>query len=728
MTEPVPMLSQVDWLLAAARARRHRRLLVLAGTAAWCRGQAVRVLERCDAAGHHLWVGEGTGARGAGEVWQELGREYPALVFDAHCGFDPDAFGAVAGTVHGGGLLVLLTPPLADWHRAPDPERVRLAVHPLRPEQVPGRYLRRLARLLRESPDASVIEQGPEPVPPAPADPPSPRPQTPSAAAAPSVGSDGGRPLTPDQARAVEALVRAASGRGHRRRPVVLTSDRGRGKSSALGLAAARLLRQGVSDIRVTAPAAEAVQPLLAHAAAALPGSRRTRTTVEWQGRHLRFAVPRALLESRETPDLVLVDEAAAIPTPVLAALLRRHPRMAFATTVHGYEGTGRGFALRFNQLLDRETRGWQAVQLDTPVRWAPGDPVEALVFRLLLLDAEPGEAPADHRGVLRWAWLDRDQLAADEGLLAQVFGLLVQAHYRTRPLDLRHLLDGPNVRVGALWLGECLVGTLLVAEEGGFDATFAEAVWRGRARPMGHLLPETLAAHSGLRQAPERRALRVVRIAVHPGARRRGLGRRLLLEALAHARGRGLDYLGTAFGTTDELLQFWQCEGLVPVRVSLRRGAASGAHSVVMLRPVSSAGEALVGAARARFFDTLPHLLADPLRLLEPTLADPLLRAPDQGVAPPPAADWEDLRAFAAGERIYEACLPALWRWARWMLAAPERAARLQPAERQGLILRLFQYRDWAETARVLGLPGRRQVTAALRRTVAGQLPERLG
>ncbi|WP_421621484.1 tRNA(Met) cytidine acetyltransferase TmcA [Alkalilimnicola ehrlichii] len=722
MTGPEPLLGVVDRLLAAARARGHRRLLVLAGTAVWGRAEARRVLQRCGADEHHLWVGEGEGARAAAEVWQELGREYPALVFDAHCGFDPDAFGAVAGTVHGGGLLLLLTPPLADWHRAPDPERVRLAVHPLRPEQVPGRYLWRLARLLRDSPDAWVVEQDGTAVPAAPDRLP------PSQSASAVVGPAGGGPLTPDQAQAVEALVRSASGRGHRRRPVVLTSDRGRGKSSALGLAAARLLRQGLADIRVTAPAAEAVQPLLEHAAAGLPGSRRTRTAVEWRGRSLRFAVPRALLDSSDTPDLVLVDEAAAIPTPVLAALLRRHPRMAFATTVHGYEGTGRGFALRFNALLDRETRGWQAVRLQTPVRWSPGDPVEALVFRLLLLDAEPGEVPPTASGAPRWEWLVRDRLAADEPLLTQVFGLLVQAHYRTRPLDLRHLLDGPNVRVGALWLDGRLVGTLMVAEEGGFDAAFAEAVWRGRARPMGHMLPETLAAHCGLRQAPERRGLRVVRIAVHPDARRRGLGRRLLLEALADARRRGLDYLGTAFGTTDELLRFWQCEGLAPVRVSLRRGAASGAHSVVMLRAVSAAGESLLGRARARFLDGLPHLLADPLRRLEPALADQLLRAPDQGAAPPVADDWEDLRAFAASERIFEACLPALRRWTLWLLADPERAARLTPAERHALILRLLQHRDWSETARVLSLPGRRQVTGLLREAVAGQLPKPLG
>ncbi len=712
-----------QWRLQA-RLCRHRRLLVLAGDAEWGRDRARLALREWAGDGDHLWVGDQPAGRRAEDVWQELGREYAGLVFDAHCGFDPDAFGAVAGTVRGGGLLILLTPSLADWHRAPDPERARLAVHPLPPERVSGRYLQRLARLLRESPDAWVVAEG-TPAPPPPSASVPDRGASDAGAADPGTGVE---PLTTDQARAVDRLVRSASGRGHRRRPVVLTSDRGRGKSAALGLAAARLLRTGLERILVTAPGADAVQPLLRHAAACLPGSRRSRTTVEWEGRALRFAVPRAVLDSDETPDLVLVDEAAAIPTPVLAELLRRHPRMAFASTVHGYEGTGRGFALRFSQLLDRETRGWQQVTLTTPVRWAPDDPVEALVFRLLLLDAEPEGAVPEHPMEVNWQWLDRDTLAADEPLLGQVFGLLVQAHYRTRPLDLRHLLDGPNVRVGVVRAAGVVVGTLLVAEEGGFEPPFAEAVWRGQARPMGHMLPETLAAHCGLRDAPECRGLRVVRIAVHPRARRQGLGRRMLLEALGLARRQGMDYLGTAFGTTDELLAFWQAEGLSPVRVSLRRGAASGAHSVVMLRPVSAAGEGLHGRARARFLDGLPHLLADPLRWLEPELADQLLRAPDLPMPAPETADWEDLRAFAARERIFEACLPALWRWTRWVLADPARAAYLSAADRHGLILRLLQHRDWAQTAQVLGLPGRRQVTETLRRAVADGLPEQLG
>ena len=69
---------------------------------------------------------------------------------------------------------------------------------------------------------------------------------------------------------------------------------------------------------------------------------------------------------------------------------------------------------------------------------------------------------------------LDRDALMDDETTLAQVFGLLVWAHYRTRPFDLRQMLDAPEVSVQVLRHGESIVATALVAEEGGLDAPLA--------------------------------------------------------------------------------------------------------------------------------------------------------------------------------------------------------------------------------------------------------------
>ncbi|TGD49198.1 hypothetical protein C9F10_05710, partial [Salmonella enterica subsp. enterica serovar Poona] len=46
--------------------------------------------------------------------------------------------------------------------------------------------------------------------------------------------------------------------------------------------------------------------------------------------------------------DWLVFDEAAAIPSPLLLQLVSRFPRILLTTTVQGYEGTGRGFFLKF--------------------------------------------------------------------------------------------------------------------------------------------------------------------------------------------------------------------------------------------------------------------------------------------------------------------------------------------------------------------------------------------
>ena len=169
---------------------------------------------------------------------------------------------------------------------------------------------------------------------------------------------------------------------------------------------------------------------------------------------------------------------------------------------------------MRFHGVLARRTPGWRALRLEMPIRWAAHDPVERFVFRALLLDA----APADDAVVVAAQAcvverLDRDRLAADEATLAQLFGLLVLAHYRTSPLDLRHLLDGPNVTVWAVRCGATVVATALTVREGGFDPALARAIYEGRRRPRGHLIAQSLAVHSGFEAAPRLARVRMNRV-----------------------------------------------------------------------------------------------------------------------------------------------------------------------------------------------------------------------
>lgn len=708
-------------LIQEAAAGYQRRTLVLAGSRDWGRAAAGAALDAV-VLRDVLWLtdraAEGCDALEAAKARQVLGRELDALVLDAYAGFDPDAFGAAAGTVRGGGLLLLLTPPFARWPEFPDPQNARIGGASRRRGALSGRFLRRLVRVLETSRDLTLVREGIEP---AEED----SPPRPSPATFTPPWKEGEECRTEDQRRAVAALLHAA--RGHRHRPAVLISDRGRGKTAALGIAAARLLGRGARRIILTGPRLESVLPALEQAARLLPGCDSGRGHLRLGSSAFEFVPPDALCLVPRPAELLLVDEAAAIPGTILQRLLEHYPRIAFASTVHGYEGSGRGFALRFRRLLDRRTPGWREVRLQAPIRWAPGDPLERLAFRALLLDADPAPGPALSgltRDACEFQQLERERLVEDEHTLGELFGLLVLAHYRTTPLDLRHLLDGPGVSVFILRFGDHVAATALCLDEGGFDAATAGRVYAGKRRLRGHLLPQTLSQHLGIASAPLLRCRRVMRIAVHPAVQGRGLGTRLLRELRTSAAAARMDYLGSSFGADPGLLRFWRRAEFLPVRIGISRDAASGSHSAAVMRPLSSAGQELFKLAASRFQRHLPHMLADALRNLEPPLAAALLRQTRPPLPPPlDAQDWRDLSAFAFGRRIYEVCPGPIWQLACFALAQPG----LEAAQRTLLIARVLQHRGWKEVADLLGLSGRKAAVAALR-GVMGHLVSRYG
>ncbi|MEL3927864.1 GNAT family N-acetyltransferase [Aeromonas enteropelogenes] len=657
----------------------------------WLEGEQTDCIARADAllAEAVFWLGEGPVCHNplpAAKALQRLGQECDTLVLNAFSGFHPDAFGALAGTLRAGGLLLLLTPPRAQWPGYPDPDRVRLVARPEEAAQAGHGFIARLVRLLEGDPALSLL-------PPADGEPWQP------------LGPD--RPLSDDQALALPAIHKVLH--GHRRRPLVLSADRGRGKSSLLGIAAAELLRdQPDLQIIVTAPSQGTVATLFDHAA------KRLGTTVEKLA-GIAYCSPDRLVHEGLQPDLLLVDEAAAIPTPLLEAMLARHSRIVFATTEHGYEGTGRGFHLRFKRVLDRETPDWQEVHLASPIRWSARDPLEPLVFRLLGLNAEVAASlPPTHP---HWRMIEQDVLAKDDALLNQVFGLLVLAHYQTTPSDLRALLESPSLDIHLLEEAQSLLGVALVAREGQIEPELAEAIWAGRRRPRGHLLPQSLLAHAGCKTAGERSYARVMRIAIHPELHRHGLGSLLLGQLEAHYRQAGLDYLGSAFSASADLLPFWRKAGLVALRIGLQRDAASGSHAALLLKALKAEHEPELALWRRRFVAQLPTLLAGELKGLDPELVWQCVQGSEPVSGEPDAFVCDELACFAHHHKPFELCQPSLQ---HWLAGNIDRLAPLTADERHLLIAAIWQYADWTRLAGRLQLAGKPALIKALRALLA--------
>lgn len=708
---PEQLTALISDLLDHAHASNHRRCVVIAGEQNWTRQIVDDFLGQC-VNKDISWLSTNSPEKAATidpkKIQNILGNELDIIVFDAYSGFNPDAFGAVSGIIRGGGLLLLLTPKLYDWKNYNDPEYKRITVFPTPADEMTGRFLDRLSRVIQDHQETIRIEQ----------DQPLPRPTF-------QVQSEQNNKLqeaevykTEDQKIAVEAIKKVVT--GHRRRPLVLTSDRGRGKSAALGIAAAQLMQQGIDRIIVTAPKTCAVKILFEHTTKLLDNSKSTKNIIQTSTSTLEYFPPDELVRNEHKAKLLLVDEAAAIPAPILEQLLKKYSRVVFASTIHGYEGTGRGFAIRFHNTLQTLTPNWKNLEIKQPIRWTENDPLEDLTFKSLLLDTNLAhdelKTPLNISD-LSLELIDRDKLACDENSLQQLFGLLINAHYQTKPSDLRYLLDGPNLSVYVLRIDQTIIATALLATEGGFDEDMANEIYHGNRRPHGHLTPEVLASHIGIKNSPLLVGARIVRIAVQPSLQDSGIGTFLLDSIQKHPSLKTYDYLATSFGATIDLLNFWKKSNYYPIRIGVQRNASSGEHSVLMFKPISNAGKEIFTGASLQFFRQFTEQLADSLQDLDPCLVEFLIQQADINDNPElDEIDRENVDAFVNKQRIYEACPASIKNLTLLTLQNSKLSERITIENKNLLIRKVLQKHDWDTLTNTSKLTGKKSILDNLR------------
>ena len=584
---------QFEELISELERTGHRRLVVLSGEAQWTLTQALTLRDALP--GDWVRLDEHP-SKAIGGL---LGREYRHAVFDASAGFDVAAFAALSGTLRAGSLLVLRVPPLDAWPGLPDSDSLRWSDSA---EAIATpHFVRHFCRTIAADPDAIVWHQGRAlSLPPLPD--------------APDWQPASGAPQR-EQAEILDVLQGMAEG------IVAVTAARGRGKSALAGM----LLNRIAGSAVVTAPSKGA-----------------TDIIARFAGERFHFMAPDALLASSHRADWLIVDEAAAIPGPLLEKLVARFPRVLLTTTVQGYEGTGRGFLLKFCGRF----AGLQRYSLSTPVRWAAGCPLErvvasALLFDDTLIDRRP-EGEVRLTSLTPTAWESRPALAAS------VYELLCAAHYRTSPLDLRRMMDAPGQQFAVAETNPVIAGALWLVEEGGLSPELSRAVWAGYRRPRGNLVAQSLAAHGGSPLAATLRGRRVTRIAVHPHRQREGIGQALVRGAS------GEDYLSVSFGYTDELWRFWQQCGFELVRMGSHREASSGCFTAMALLPQSEAGRQLCEQAQQR--------LKRDARVLSAWNGEKI-PVEDGWEATLNNDDWLELAGFAFAHRAFSTSVAALTR-----------------------------------------------------------------
>ncbi|WP_319380481.1 GNAT family N-acetyltransferase [Thiomicrorhabdus sp.] len=699
----------------------HRGLLILSGSRDW---QQEQIASLWHASEQVLLLGE-TAARteqlkasahlvDGRQLIHYLGQETDGIVLDARQGFSANALGITAGMIRAGGLLVVLTPPKKYWRQLPNLENRRFLNTPFKADQTPGYFFPYLINRLKPMAESGLIHWLQQENPPS----------------LNNITLGGGtksgempqpslldatmlRP-SPEQAEAIQAIRSVAF--GHRKRPLLVHADRGRGKSALLGLAAVDCLLQGKEHIAITAArfdqAATAFQTAEKHLVQSgfvLEKSRLELAFVH-QGRRktLHFVAPDELLEEPSHADLLMVDEAAHLPTPLLEQLLRTHHRMLFATTLHGYEGSGRGFELRFAAILDRLTPNWKRIQLHHPLRWNEHDPLEEVINRLLLLKTALSDPLSETSGSKppKIVDLDAKQLIERPAMLESLFALLSGAHYQTSPNDLQQLLDSPNLQIlCSLDAASQVIGVCLAIEEGGLKPDMENL--------HGHLIPRLLVKNYADKEFLQLKTWRIMRIAVHPQQQRQAIGTSLIEQLVQKAEQACVDYLSSSFGVTPDLLPFWFHQEFKAIHLGVKRDKASATHALAVARPLSRQADWQLQSITDAFKAQLPHLLMENVfRQSDNELLWSILASLQE--ASGSNSEQSALQAYLAGHRPYEAISGILWRWSL------EQAPRLQnraSKEALGVLIdKVLKKHAWQTVAQDHKLAGRRGVEDVLK------------
>ena len=375
---------------------------------------------------------------------------------------------------------------------------------------------------------------------------------------------------SPGQARALRILPSFLYGRN---KLLMIIGDRGRGKSSVLGLMAAYVMYKRRGRYCVVGHSPEAVQSFFKHLARGLealgmkPAVEKREgliVSVSSGGSTIVYRRPWRQVEGFDKP--LFVDEAAAVGVARLMKWYRRVGKIVASTTIHGYEGSGHAILKIMEEYFRRKT----VVKLNRPIRYYPGDPLEKLFYRVFHLDAEP----VDKKDVvepLSYRAVDRKELVENYDLLRKIYGLLVTAHYRNEPDDLVLLLDTDYFDI------RCMVDSQ--------DDIVAVAQLRiesmeGDDRSV-RLIDKI--ERYGV-DIDDLRVWRVVRIAVTPSLQRRGIGSRMLKLIEEEAIDKKLDGVGAIFsGYTT--IRFWTRNGYRAFYVSPKYNRVTGEKNVAVIK-----------------------------------------------------------------------------------------------------------------------------------------------
>ncbi|KAK5775814.1 RNA cytidine acetyltransferase 1-like [Gossypium arboreum] len=375
---------------------------------------------------------------------------------------------------------------------------------------------------------------------------------------------------TLDQGKAVVTFLDAILDK-NLRSTVALLAARGRGKSAALGLAVAGAIAAGYSNIYVTAPSPENLKTLFEFVCKGFdaieykvhidydvvksvnPEFKKATVRINIYKQHrqtIQYIQPHEH-EKLSQVELLVVDEAAAVPLPVVKSLLG--PYLVFlSSTVNGYEGTGRSLSLKLLQQLEEQSqlskgvegsfsdRVFKKIELSESIRYASADPIESWLNALLCLDVTnsvPSISRLPPPSECDLYYVNRDTLFSyhkdSELFLQRMMALYVSSHYKNSPNDLQLMADAPAHHLFVL-LGPVdesknqlpdILCVIQISLEGQISLKSAIKSLSVGYQPHGDQIPWKFCEQFRDPDFPSLSGARIVRIATHPSAMRLGYG-----------------------------------------------------------------------------------------------------------------------------------------------------------------------------------------------------------
>lgn len=494
--------------------------------------------------------------------------------------------------------------------------------------------------------------------------------------------------VTRDQLHAISVLPGFLYSQHYRM--LLVTGDRGRGKSSILGLYGAYVLYRRSGRYIVTSRDLVGVQSFFKML---IMGLRRLGhepvvcrrneliTAVSVKGSSMRYVEPWRIDPSSVSKPL-FIDEAAGVGVARVRRWYRDVGKIIASSTIHGYEGSGRVLIRYMSSIMTRS----MTVKLSTPIRYYPGDPLERLVYDVFHLDAEPAEPEKQlEAGKTVFRKTSINELLEDYELLRKTYGLLVVAHYRNEPDDLVMLLDTDYFDIYGLMAGQDVVGVVQVREEDSSDEKSA-------------LITNVLRLYGVVEEGL--RIKRIVRIAVTPPLQRRGLGTRML-RLLEDEYRRETDIIGAFFSGFDTLF-FWLKNDYIPIYISPRYNKVTGEKNIAVVKPLTMKAREPVSLAAGILMQRIIHSAHILFRDLGSEKVAVILKTlHDHGVKMPPlSSDCERLKKHIMSGDYHERIVDIIHKY--WEKIDP---SILSDEENTMLTARIIQGRDPSEIARFTGV-----------------------